>query len=245
MFDCVVIVYVKRISELWISTSFFGLISMSSVIADVDTFDDAMISELEKFPDEQDDMAHDSIISELEKPSDEQDDMAHGSEPLRKKMKGDEAVEVAVPKTPEISALKTPPIRHQTHPQSPWAQQKVVIPSKGDKKATIMQSKPQRASAVALKTGQWKACEAVEKIWSCMKVAMTTCILVLGWQTEPTCSTYNGTLCYHAWGLSETNLWVRIACWGLFASFCSLTFEDYVRAVFVFVWLCHFQQSQA
>ena len=81
-----------------------------------------------------------------------------------------------------------------------------------------MQSKPQRASAVPLKTGQWKACEAVEKIWNCMKVAMTTCILVLGWQTEPTCSSYNGTLCYHAWGLSETNLWVRIACWGLSAS---------------------------
>ena len=171
-------VYVKRISELWISTSFVGLVSMSSVIADVDTFDDAIISELEKTQDEQDDMAHDSIISawlmaqshgtwldspvslhgclstsphdgRSDVPIDETgtspqdvpiDDMAHGSEPLRKKMKSDETVEAAAPKTPEISALKTPPIRHQTHPQSPWAQRKV---------ATIMQSKPQQGSAVA------------------------------------------------------------------------------------------------
>ena len=49
-------------------------------------------------------------------------------------------------------------------------------------------------------------------------VAQTTCILVLGWQDEPTCSSYNGTLCYHAWGLSEKHLWVRIACWGQAAS---------------------------
>ena len=129
--------------------------------------------------------------------------MVHGSEPLRKKMKSDEvvveAVEVAAPKAPEISAPKTPPRRNQTrNPQSPWAQQKVVIPSKGDKKATIMQSKPQRGSAVALKAGEWKECQAVDKIWSCMMVGHTACILVLGWQDEPTCSSYNGTLCYHA-----------------------------------------------
>ena len=105
----------------------------------MDAIDDAIISELEKPSDEQDDMAHDSIISELEKPSNEQDDMAHGSEPLRKKMKSGEVlvetVEVAAPKTPEISAPKTPPIRHKTDPQSPWAQTKVVIPSQGDKKS--------------------------------------------------------------------------------------------------------------
>ena len=100
-FDCRrCICYVKRISNLWIPTSFVWLVSMSSVIADVDAFDNAIISELEKPSDEQDDMAHDSIISELEKPSDDQDDMAHGSEPLRKKTKSD--LEVAAPKTPEI-----------------------------------------------------------------------------------------------------------------------------------------------
>ena len=108
---------------------------MSSVDADVDASDDA-------------------ICTELEKSQNEQDDMAGDSEPLRTNMKSNEVLvqtaEVAASKTPETSAPRTPPRRRQkADPQSPWAQQKVVIPSSGDNQATIMQSKPQRGGVVA------------------------------------------------------------------------------------------------
>ena len=99
---------------------------MSSVVADADASDDATCTELEKSQHEQDDMAGDS-------------------EPLRKKMKSNEVLvqkaEVAASKSQETSAPTTPPRRRQkADPQSPWAQQKVVIPSSGDTKATIVQS---------------------------------------------------------------------------------------------------------
>ena len=111
-----------------------------------------------------------------------------------------------------IPAPKTPPIREKAtlDPQSPWAKQKVSIPVRGgsaDKKRTTIQSKPQRG-AVAVRGGEFREYKPVDAIWNCMMVAQTTCVLVLGWQEEPTGSSYNGALGFFAWGLSSTNEWV-------------------------------------
>ena len=110
----------------------------------------------------------DSNLTEIEKPRDEEEELPEDSQPLLKKMKTDEVVaqtvEVAAPKTPVIAAPMTPPQRPKMDPQPPWAHQKVAIPVSGDKKGTIMQSKPKRGTTLS-SSGEWKECKAVETIW--------------------------------------------------------------------------------
>ena len=162
----------------------------------------------------------DSNLAEIEKPRDEEEESPEDVEPLAKKLKVDD---VDVVETVQIPAPKTPPLalqrlRRQTlDPESPWAQQKVAMPVSGDRKGTFMKSKAKRGG-ITSSGGEWKEIKGVEKIWTCMMVAQSTCILVLGWQDEPTNSGYNGSLCFNAWGLSEKNQWVRIACWGTAAT---------------------------